>query len=139
MKTADVRSSSWRNYLDLCPSADQLGPDGEFCIPLDWSRSHDLRTSYGDFTIVVELLNQFAVRAVRQCFCAEMRHGQRFIPASIRELRGDGLERTHRLVAHPVKTGEFYRVSIRGEETDGGDTGFGGLIYVARVDEDRSC
>ncbi|WP_416409754.1 hypothetical protein [Agrobacterium rosae] len=139
MHTVDPPDTPCSHYLDLCPSAYQLGDDGAYGIRLDWSRSRSLLEGYGVYTIFVELLNQLAVRAVRHGFREDVRPGLRFIPASIRDLRIDDLGVTSRLIARAEKVGGFYRVAILGKNSDSKETKLEALIYVAQVGETKSC
>ncbi|KZL24685.1 hypothetical protein [Pseudovibrio sp. WM33] len=135
MTTVDVIDTICRHYLDLCPMDFQQDAEEGLIIRLDMSRGQDLCDQYGDFTIIVELLNQLAVQAVRRTFQDKVRANQRYIPASIRAVRLGGLHETHRVFAKPTQLGGFYQVRLRGERIDKSPTSFGGNIIVACIDE----
>ncbi len=137
MTADDVLDTTCRHYLDLCPFADQQEGETDLSIPLDMSRGQKLCDQYGEFTIVIELLNQLAVQAVRRAFRDKGRANQRYIPASIRGIKLEGLQETKRLLAKATQVGTFYQVHLQGERIDKSLTDFGGIIIVACVEEDQ--
>ncbi|MEL0638869.1 hypothetical protein V6259_19275 [Marinomonas sp. TI.3.20] len=108
---------------------------GSFFSSFCWERVGELRNQYGDFAITLEVLNQFSVRGTRLFFCKDMLDGERFIPASIRDLVIDDFANITDLHGCVEKVADFYKVSICGEDSYGNSSRIA-VIYVALVTED---
>ncbi|WP_259782589.1 hypothetical protein [Aestuariispira ectoiniformans] len=135
MAHEDFPGQDCRDYLDLCPTTLSGAEQNSCRSPISWQRAEKLREQYSDFTIVVETLNQFAVRATRQVFREKLLDGLRFIPASLRHLNIGDFERVSELRGTVEQSGEFYRVSIMGLDANREETNTWGEIHVALVSE----
>lgn len=124
-----------RHYLDLCPTEHTTTGDGGFCVTLDHRRGAALTAAYGRFTVMIELLNQLAVRSVRTTQPEAARVGTRILPASLRNVRVANFIASHRVVAHIGPVGPLWRVQMDGLTVTGAYSGFSALAYLAAVTE----